>query len=132
MFYCIFSVLTIYKALLWSPTVIALYRIRQNHIEHLCYIVLLFFYILVLLNSLARVSERRIQLNQAIKYKRVYVPTPSVISSLKQIETAILLLVNRCSLFAKDCWCMCAFFCSFLCFLFLFYLFVFFGGGGGW
>ena len=36
MFYCIFSVLTIYKAVLWSTAVIALYRIRQNHIEHLC------------------------------------------------------------------------------------------------
>ena len=79
-------------------------------------------HILVLWNSLARVSERRIQLNQAIIYKRGYVPTPSFTSSLKQIETAILLLVNRCSLFAKDCWCV------FLQFFFLFYFFL----EGGW
>ena len=128
MFYCIFSVLTIYKALLWSTTVIALYRIRQNHIEHLCYKVLVFLYILVLWISLASVSERRIQLNQAMKYKRVYVPTPSVISSLKQIETASI-LANRCSLFAKDCWC---FFFVFFCLYFIcFFSFFWRGAGGG-
>ena len=54
--FIVFSVSTMYKARLWSTTVIALYRIRQNHIEYLCYIVLVFLYLLVLWNSLARVS----------------------------------------------------------------------------